>query len=97
MRNLGEASLPAGVKVGFYQAPMPGGAKLGEGVTSKVLYPAEAEKVELVVASPPTEVVNGLVQVYAIVDDGAAPHTWHECRTDNNQSAAGSGKCDGPK
>lgn len=98
VRNLGEASLPAGVKVGFYAAaPMPGGTKLGEGVTSKVLYPAEAEKVELVLSSPPDEIVNGSTKVYAVVDDGAPPHTWHECRTDNNQSASVLGKCDGPK
>ena len=98
VRNLGEVPLPAGVKVGFYEAmPVPGGTKLGSAVTTKILYPAEAEKVELVLTTPPVEIVNGSVQVYAIVDDGGAPHTWHECRTDNNQSAAVSGKCDGPK
>jgi hypothetical protein len=46
---------------------------------------------------PPSEIVNGAVQVYAIVDDDGSPHTFHECRTDNNQSARVSGKCDGPK
>ena len=97
-RNLGEVPLPAGVKVGFYEAmPMPGGTKLGEGITSKVLYPAEAEKIELVLTTPPAEIVNGLIPVFAIVDDGGMPHTWHECRTDNDQSASVSGKCDGPK
>ncbi len=98
VRNIGEVSLPVGVKVSFYEAaPKPGGTKLGEGVTTKVLYPAEAEKVELVLMSPPSEIVNGAVQVYAVVDDDGSPHTWHECRTDNNQSTMVSGKCDGPK
>jgi hypothetical protein len=37
--------------------------------------------------------MNGTATVYAVVDDGMPPHTWHECRTDNNQSAAVSGVC----
>ena len=45
----------------------------------------------------PAEIVNGSIPVFAIVDDGGMPHTWHECRTDNDQSTSVSGKCDGPK
>jgi hypothetical protein len=35
--------------------------------------------------------------VYAVVDDGMPAHTWHECDTTNDTSAAVSGKCDAPK
>jgi hypothetical protein len=35
-------------------------------------------------------------EVHAIIDDGGGPHTWHECRTDNNQSEAVPGGCDIP-
>ncbi len=98
VRNLGSASLPAGVKVGFYaSSPAPDGTKLGEGVTTKVLYPAEAENVVLFLPNAPPEVTSGATTIYSIVDDGALPHTWHECRADNNSSPKVSGKCDGPK
>jgi len=40
---------------------------------------------------------SGTTPVYAVVDDGMPAHPWHECRTDNNTSAAASGKCDAPK
>ena len=96
VRNLGSASLPSGVVVGFYSGDAPG-TKLGEGVTVKTLYPAEGEAVTLLLPNAPPEVVNGSVKVYAVVDDTMEPHGWHECRTDNNTSGAASGLCDTPK
>ena len=51
----------------------------------------------LPLASPPPAIVNGQTPVYAVVDDGMPMHTWHECRTDNDTSAAVSGKCNGPQ
>jgi hypothetical protein len=97
VRNLGSASLPAGVAVGFYQGAPPNGTLLGAGQTTKVLHPAEAENVTLPLPNAPAAVTSGTDPVYAVVDDGMAPHTWHECRTDNDVSAAGSGKCQAPK
>jgi len=98
VRNIGQAALPAGVVVGFYAGSPPNGQKLGEGTTSKVLYPAEAVSVTLSIAMPDPQIVNGNKPVYAVVDDGGMPHpSWQECRTDNNTSAAVSGKCDLPK
>lgn len=90
VQNLGSASLPAGVVVGFYAGAAPG-TKLGEGVTQKTLYPAEAENVVLPLATAPVE------KVFAVVDDGMPAHAWHECRVDNNVSAAVSSSCDTPK
>jgi hypothetical protein len=85
VRNLGQAALPAGVLVGFYQGTPPAGTKLGQGVTTKVLYPAESEAVVLPIVNPDQGVVNGTTPVYAVVDDGNPPHpSWHECRTDND-------------
>jgi hypothetical protein len=80
VRNLGEASAPAGVAVGFYLGDPALGNKIGSGLTTQTLYPAEAEAVSLSLATPP----NGAVT--AVVDDGMPAHTWHECRTDNNRS-----------
>ncbi len=96
VRNLGSSSLPAGVPVGFYYGAAPG-TKLGSGVTKKTLYPAEAEAITLLLPSPPASVLDGSAPVFAIVDDGAPMHNWHECRTDNNTSDPVSGKCDEPQ
>lgn len=96
VRNIGTASVPPGVAVGFYAGdPAAGGTKLGSGATSKALYPAESEDVVLPLASPPAEVTSGATPLYAVVDDGSPPHAWHECRTDNNTSEPASGVCPG--
>jgi hypothetical protein len=97
VRNLGEASLPSGVSVGFYAGTPPGGSLLGMGATTKVLYSAESEAVYLALPNATPDVKNGTTPVYAIVDDGGAPHpSWTECRTDNNVSAAVKASCDQP-
>lgn len=94
VRNLGEASAPAGIPVGFYAGdPAAGGTLLGSGATTKALYSAEAEDVVLDIDAP-VDVQNGTTPVFVVVDDGMPMHTWHECRTDNNVGQ-GTGKCDG--
>ena len=93
VRNVGEAALPAGVIVGFYTGDPPNGDKVGEGVTSKILYPLESEQIELPFDDAPADVQNGVVNIYAVVDDTVVPHPeWQECRTDNNTGVNG-GKC----
>ncbi len=79
VRNVGSASVPPGVVVGFYLGePGNGGVKIGEKVTTQTLYSLGSEEVHLVTGSLP----NGML--YAVVDDGMPPHPWHECRVDNN-------------
>lgn len=93
VRNVGEAALPAGVIVGFYTGDPPGGDKVGEAVTSKVLYPLESEQLELPFDDAPADVQDGIINIYAVVDDTMAPHPeWQECRVDNNVGVSG-GKC----
>ena len=93
VRNVGEAALPAGVVVGFYTGDPPGGTKVGEGVTSKPLYPLESEVVSLPFDAAPMDVKDGTTNIYAVVDDTAVPHpSWQECRTDNNIGTS-TGKC----
>lgn len=97
VRNIGTASVEAGVVVGFYENdPASGGTLLGQKTTTKALYPAEAEDVVLPLPNPPTGVQNGSSQLFAVVDDGNPPHAWHECRTDNNKSDPASGACNVP-
>jgi len=98
VRNVGQAALPAGVVVGFYEGTPPGGAPLGQGATTKVLYPAESEQVIFTLTNPDQALVSGAQPVYAVVDDGMPSHpSWHECRVDNNTSAAVSARCESPK
>jgi hypothetical protein len=97
VRNIGQAALPAGVPVGFYQGTPPTGTKLGAGATTKLLYPAESEAVVLPLTNPAQGIVNGTIPVYAIVDDGSAPHpSWQECRTDNNTCSPTFAGCSQP-
>lgn len=93
VRNVGTAPLPPGVTVGFYVGTAPNGTSLGTAVTTKALYPAEAENVILELGSQPGAVTGG-TPVYAVVDDETPTHAWHECRQDNNTSAPASGRCD---
>ncbi len=88
VRNLGQAAVPSGVTVSFYEGdPDQGGALLGTAVTTKPLYPAEAQEVLLELAELPPSFVDGSKPLVIIADDGGAPHTWTECRTDNNSTA----------
>ena len=85
VRNIGQASVPAGVLVGFYDGdPMLGGNLLAQGVTTKTLYPAEAEKVPLDGNLVPQAIQDGDQDLWVVVDDGMPEHPWHECRSDNN-------------
>jgi hypothetical protein len=93
VRNLGSAALPAGLVVGFYAGPIGSGTLLGSDVTTKLLYPAEAENILLPLPNADPGIPAGTTPVYAVVVDGTPPATLHECRIDNNTSAAASGAC----
>jgi hypothetical protein len=85
VRNVGQAAVPAGVLVGFYDGdPQQGGTLLGQGMTTKILDPAEAEDVVLDGANVPQAIQDGDQELWVVVDDGMPDHPWHECRTDNN-------------
>ncbi|WP_434420977.1 FG-GAP repeat domain-containing protein [Nannocystis pusilla] len=93
VRNVGEAALPAGVVVGFYTGEPDTGTKIGELTTTKALYPLESEALTLPFNDAPDDIKNGIVNVYAIVDDTVVPHPeWQECRVDNNTGTS-TGKC----
>ncbi len=80
--NVGEAPVEAPVVVGFYEGTPSTGTLLGQVQTQLTLYPLTYEDVVLPLGATPAGTV------YAVVDDGMPPHPWHECRTDNNTSAA---------
>ncbi len=89
VRNIGRAAVPAGVPVTFYAGdPAAGGTLLGTMSTTKELYPAEGEDLTLVPEENVQALRDGLVEAYAIVDEGNPVHTWRECRPDNNAASA---------
>jgi len=89
VRNLGRASVPQGVPVGFYEGdPAAGGVLLGTELTTKILYPAEAEDLVLLLPEASSELLGGDVELWVVVDDGMPPHPWVECRTGNNSAHA---------
>jgi len=95
VQNVGEAALPSGVVVGFYEGDPPGGTLLGSMETTRPLYSLDSEKLFLPLPDAPS---NGHLTVYAVVDDGGSPHpAWTECRTDNNTSPPTSGQCSFPE
>lgn len=95
VRNIGLASVPPGVVVGFYEGdPAAGGSKLGEALTTKALGPAEAEDVMLELPSASPALTGGQALAYVVLDDGNPPHPWVQCRTDNDTDSA-SGSCSG--
>jgi hypothetical protein len=92
--NIGEAALPSGVAVGFYEGTAPNGTLLGKSATTQTLYAAQSENVVLTLTSPPAGVADGTQPLYAVVDDTQTPHPdWHECRVDNDTSAPTTGAC----
>ncbi len=87
VRNLGRAAVPAGVVVGFYAGdPAAGGELLGSEVTTKILYPAEAQDITLLLPDASAELRTGEIEVWLVVDDGMPEHPWEECRTGNNRA-----------
>ncbi len=93
VRNIGQAAVPAGVSIGFYEGNPPG-TLLGHATTTLTLYPAQSQQVVLPLMNPDDGLKNGTTPVYAVFDDGGPPHpAWTECRTDNNTSAPTSAMC----
>jgi hypothetical protein len=79
VRNIGVASLPAGVKAGVYK----GTTLVGQVTTTHALFPGQTE--ELAVTLDPS-VTGSDTLVARLIIDPMAP-TFHECRTDNDESA----------
>lgn len=93
VRNIGRAAVPEGVQVDFWAGdPDQGGTKLGTSMTTKVLYPAEAEDVVLELDAAPEELANGTKDAWVVVDDTGIVHAWQECDAGNNR-ASGPATC----
>jgi hypothetical protein len=91
VRNLGESLLPAGVNVGFFVHTATGDTMIGTGATTTALFPGAAQNVTF--TAPAGTDVNAQFIARILVDP--AHPTFHECRTDNDESAPARAPCPG--
>ena len=90
VRNIGLASLPAGVDVGIFKRVGATDTPVGAGVTTHALFPGQTE--ELVISVDPA-LANSKDQFVAkILLDPQNPK-FHQCREDNDESEPASAHC----
>jgi hypothetical protein len=87
VRNLGLASLPAGVNVGVYLVTGGAHTLLGQATTTRVLLPGQGEELSVPVSASPGDSFQA-----SILIDPNHP-TFHECRTDDDSSAVVTASC----
>ncbi|MFT3767448.1 MAG: VCBS repeat-containing protein [Minicystis sp.] len=90
VRNIGLASLPAGVDVGVFQRKGGNDTQVAAGQTTHALFPGQTE--EIVVTVDPAMAGNKDDFVAKVLIDPAMPK-FHECREDNNESDVASAHC----
>lgn len=90
VRNIGLASLPAGVVVNLFKRVAAVDTQVGTTMTTHALYPGQTE--DLVVSVDPTKASPKDDFVAKIYNDPTMPK-FHECRTDNNDSDPASAHC----
>jgi hypothetical protein len=88
VRNLGLASLPAGVVVGVYDLSGGGQTLVGQAVTTKVLLPGQGEQLTITA----TAGSSSDTFMASLIIDPANP-TFHECRSDDNSSPPVTATC----
>jgi len=91
VRNLGEATLPAGVNVGFFAIMGTMETMIGTASTTTALFPGGVQ--DVVFRAPAGSDVNGTYRARILIDP-MMPR-FHECRTDNNESAPARTQCPG--
>ncbi len=95
VRNVGQATLPAGVVVGFYSGDPTTKTKIGKATTTGAIAPGGFEILEIKWDAP-SEFRSGSLGVFGIVDDETpVVHVWHECKTDDDTSPVFKAKCTG--
>jgi hypothetical protein len=96
VRNIGLATLPAGVVVGFYEGDPAGTkTKIGSATTAAPILPGGSETVDLKWDPAPAGYYTGGVGVFVIVADDGTPTSVHECKTTDNTSKVFKNKCTG--
>jgi hypothetical protein len=90
VRNIGLASLPAGVDVGVFKHDASGDTQVGQATTTHALFPGQTE--EILVSVPSAMATNKDQFLGKILVDPNMPK-FHECREDNDQSDIAAAHC----
>ncbi len=90
VRNIGLASLPAGVNVGVYKGSVATANLLGMVTTTHALLPGQTETIPFTVAA--SQGTDADSYVAQILIDAAHP-TFHECDGNNDTSAVATAAC----
>jgi hypothetical protein len=88
VRNVGEAILPGGVDIGFYQRGTPD-TILGTGTTGSPIFPGQVAQVRL--SAPAGLPLTG--SYFARIEIDPTMRTFRECREDNNDSPDVTPRC----
>ncbi len=95
VRNVGPASLPSGVVIGFYSGDPGSGTKIGSATTTAPILPGGTVLLEIKWGSPLASYLTGTTGVYAVVADTGTPETIHQCKTSDDTSKVFKVKCAG--
>jgi hypothetical protein len=90
VRNIGLASLPAGVTVGLFVQSGGMLTQVGQGVTTQVLFPGQTQEVDITANAAMSSQTDTFVA--QIINPPAMP-LFHECNTANDSSAAVTPQC----
>jgi hypothetical protein len=90
VRNIGEAVLPAGVRVRVSAVAAGTTTPLAQGTTSHPLYSAQAEQVKLPIPATAAAAAKAAESFTVEIEVDAK---WHECRTDNNSVTVRHASC----
>jgi hypothetical protein len=89
VRNIGLASLPAGVQVNVYSGTTPTGTPLGSVTTTTSLFPGQTQQLPFNPGAGASATASYVAQVFI---DPVNP-TFHECDPTDNTSAPARGAC----
>ena len=90
VRNIGLASLPAGVVVGLYKGTVSMTTQVGQVTTTHALFPGQTEALTYTV--PLAMGSDTDTYIAQIINDPNMPK-FHECRTDNDTSDPAKASC----
>jgi hypothetical protein len=90
VRNIGLASLPAGVTIGIFKHTAAVDTQVGTGTTTQVLFPGQTQEIDVLVNAAMAN--SGDQFVAKVLIDPAMP-LFHECDPSNNTSAVVSPLC----